>query len=262
MTSWTLAGHKLESRILLGTSRYPSPAVMQEAVRRSQAQIVTVSLRRESVGENRGHRFWDYLRSLGVFVLPNTAGCQNAREAIATAKLARDLFETPWIKLEVIGDDYSLVPDAFELVKAAEKLCHEGFVVFPYTTDDLIVAQRLIDAGCQILMPWGSPIGTGRGLANPSALITMRARFPAIPLIVDAGLGRPSHAAQAMELGCDGVLLNTAIADAQDPALMAEAFADAVHAGRKAYEAGLMQPRDNAVASTPLLGRAFRNHET
>jgi thiazole synthase len=258
MESWTLGGRALRSRILLGTSRYPSPAAMQDAVRRSGAEIVTVSLRRESAAENGGQRFWEYLRSLGVHVLPNTAGCHDAREAIETARMARDLFDTPWIKLEVIGDDYSLAPDPFGLVEAARVLSAEGFVVFPYTTDDLVVAERLLEAGCRILMPWGSPIGTGRGLTNPAALAAMRARFPDVPLIVDAGLGRPSHAAQAMELGFDGVLLNTAVAGAHDPGAMGEAFADAVRGGRKAFEAGLMRPREGAVPSTPLIGRAFR----
>lgn len=259
MDSWTIGGKTLQSRIFLGTSRYPSPAKMQEAARRSGAQVITVSLRRESAEQNQGQRFWEYIQTLGVQILPNTAGCHDAKEAIETARMARDLFSTNWIKLEVIGDDYSLAPDPFGLVEAARALIAEGFEVFPYTSDDLVVAERLLQVGCKILMPWGSPIGSGRGLANPLALSTLRARFPSIPMLIDAGIGRPSHAAQAMELGFDGVLLNTAVAQAHDPSAMAEAFAEAVQGGRKAYIAGLMEARHSAVASTPLLGRAFES---
>lgn len=258
MDSWSIGGKTLKSRIFLGTSRYPSPAAMQEAVQRSGGEVITVSLRRESSEQNQGQRFWQYIQKLGVHILPNTAGCHDAREAIETARMARELFSTNWIKLEVIGDDYSLAPDPFGLVAAARTLIAEGFEVFPYTSDDLVVADRLLQAGCRILMPWGSPIGSGRGLANPHALATLRARFPMIPMVIDAGLGRPSHAAQAMELGFDGVLLNTAVAQAHNPSLMAEAFADAVCGARKAYLAGLMSARHSAVASTPLIGRAFR----
>ena len=255
-TTWTIAGVELHSRVFLGTARYPSPASLSDAIARAKAEVVTVSLRREGTGGGGG-RFWDLLKALPVRVLPNTAGCYTAAEAVATAHMARDLFDTPWIKLEVIGDDATLQPDPFGLVEAARALVRDGFTVFPYTTDDLIVAARLLDVGCQVLMPWAAPIGTGRGLTNPQALMTLRARFPHVPLIVDAGLGRPSHAAQAMELGYDAVLLNTAVAGAGDPPLMAEAFADAVNAGRKGYEAGLMLARSEAVASTPMVGRAF-----
>jgi thiazole synthase len=171
--------------------------------------------------------------------------------------MARDLFDTNWIKLEVIGDDLTLQPDPFGTVEAARILIKDGFEVFPYTTDDLVVAQCLADAGCRIIMPWGAPIGSGRGLANPEALRTLRERLPHHTLIVDAGLGRPSDAAQAMELGFDGVLLNTAVALARDPALMAEGFALAVDAGRKAFEAGIMRPRSKAEASTPVVGAPF-----
>jgi len=254
---WTLAGVTLESRILLGTARYPSPVCMRESIVRSGANVITVSLRREAAGGNGAGRFWDYVKDLPVRILPNTAGCYSAQEAITTAHMARDLFDTNWIKLEVIGDDETLQPDPFGLVEAARVLVREGFEVFPYTTDDLIVAGRLVDAGCRILMPWAAPIGSGRGLTNPHGLRLLRERFANLPLIVDAGLGRPSHAAQALELGYDAVLLNTAVAGSGDPALMAAAFAQAVDAGRKGYEAGLMQPRDHAVASTPSNGRAF-----
>ncbi len=254
--TWQIAGVELRSRLLLGTARYPSPESLREAISRSRAEIVTVSLRREAASAKSGGRFGDFIKSLGVRVLPNTAGCHAVREAVTTAKMARDLFETNWIKLEVIGDDQTLQPDPFGLVEAATLLAKDGFEVFPYMTDDLVVAERLIDAGCRVLMPWGAPIGTGRGLVNPAALQVLRQRFPKIALIVDAGIGKPSHATAAMELGFDGVLLNTAVAQALDPPAMAEAFAGAVASGRLAFEAGIMRVRDNAAASTPLLGLA------
>ena len=180
------------------------------------------------------------------------------KEAVATAQMARELFGTPWIKLEVIGDHDTLQPDVFGLVEAARILAADGFHVFPYTTEDLIVAERLLDAGCRVLMPWGAPIGSGRGLANPTALRTLRARYPEVPLVVDAGIGLPSHAAQAMEMGFDAVLLNTAVAKAGDPPQMARAFRQAVEAGREGYLAGPMGERDMAVPSTPVFGTAFR----
>ncbi|MEB2844252.1 thiazole synthase [Rhizobiales bacterium RZME27] len=247
---------ELSSRLLLGTARYPSPAVLSEAVRRSGAGIVTVSLRRETSGGKAGGAFFELIRNLGVRILPNTAGCHSASEAILTAKMAREVFGTNWIKLEVIGHHDSLQPDVFELVEAARILTDEGFSVFPYTTDDLIVAEKLLAAGCRVLMPWCAPIGSAAGPRNPSALTAMRAAFPDIPLIVDAGLGRPSHAATVMELGYDAVLLNTAVANAGDPPAMAEAFAKATDAGRLAYLAGMLEPRDMAVPSTPVIGKA------
>jgi thiazole synthase len=171
--------------------------------------------------------------------------------------MARELFETDWIKLEVIANDDTLQPDLFGLVEAATALASDGFKVFPYTTEDLGAAERLLAAGCELLMPWGAPIGTGRGLANPYALRTLRNYFPGIPLVVDAGMGAPSHAAQAMEMGFDAVLLNTAVAKAGDPVAMAGAFADAVRAGRTAYVAGMMEVRDMAAPSTPVAGTPF-----
>lgn len=247
---------EIQSRLLLGTARYPSPAIMEEAIRQSATEIVTVSLRRETAGSGSGGQFFEIVRSLGVHVLPNTAGCHTAKEALLTAQMARELFKTNWIKLEVIGNHDTLAPDVFQLVAAAQMLCAEGFEVFPYTTDDLGVAERLVEAGCEVLMPWAAPIGSARGLANPSALKSMRAYFPEIPLIVDAGLGRPSHAMQVMELGFDAVLLNTAVAGAADPVQMAKAFASAVDAGHNAFQAGLLEPRDMAVPSTPVIGQA------
>jgi thiazole synthase len=243
--------------LLLGTAGYPSPAVLAEAVRASRAEIVTVSLRRESGGERSGQAFWSLIRELGVRVLPNTAGCHSVKEAVTTAHMAREVFGTPWIKLEVIGEDDTLQPDVFGLTEAARILCGQGFEVFPYTTEDLVVAERLIAAGCGVLMPWGAPIGSGRGLNNLFGLRALRAHFPGVPLIVDAGLGVPSHAAQALEAGCDAVLINTAVAQAGNPALMATAFAQAVEAGRAAYEAGPIEARDFAAPSTPVVGTAF-----
>ncbi len=247
---------ELSSRLLLGTARYPSPAVLSEAVKCSGAGIVTVSLRRETSGGKTGGAFFELIRELGVRILPNTAGCHSASEAVLTAKMAREVFGTNWIKLEVIGHHDSLQPDVFELVEAARILTDEGFDVFPYTTDDLIVGEKLLAAGCRVLMPWCAPIGSAAGPRNPSALTAMRAAFPDIPLIVDAGLGRPSHAATVMELGYDAVLLNTAVAMAGDPPAMAEAFAKATDAGRLAYLAGMLEPRDMAVPSTPVIGKA------
>lgn len=247
---------ELSSRLLLGTARYPSPAILSEAVKRSGAGIVTVSLRRETSGGKTGGAFFELIRDLGVHILPNTAGCHSASEAILTAKMAREVFGTNWIKLEVIGHHDSLQPDVFELVEATRILTGEGFFVFPYTTDDLVVGEKLLAAGCRVLMPWCAPIGSAAGPRNPSALVAMRAAFPDIPLIVDAGLGRPSHAATVMELGYEAVLLNTAVAVAGDPPAMADAFAKATEAGRLAYLAGMLEPRDMAVPSTPVIGKA------
>lgn len=252
-----LYGFEAASRLLLGTAQYPSPQVLHDAVKASAAEIITVSLRREGARERTGQRFWELIKELGVRVLPNTAGCRTVKEAVTTAQMARELFDTPWVKLEVIANDDTLQPDLFGLVEAARILSGEDFQVFPYTTEDLSAADRLIDAGCEVLMPWGAPIGSGQGLANPAALKSMRAYFPDTPLIVDAGIGAPSHAAEAMEMGYDAVLLNTAVSKAGDPARMAAAFAGAIDAGRKAFEAGLMEPRDMAVPSTPVAGTPF-----
>lgn len=252
-----LYGTELKSHLLLGTARFPSPAVLTAAITAAGAEVVTVSLRREAAGERAGQGFWSIIRSLNVRVLPNTAGCHTVKEAVTTAHMAREVFGTPWVKLEVIGEDDTLQPDVFGLSEAARVLCAEGFEVFPYTTEDLVVAERLIAAGCQVLMPWGSPIGSGRGLNNLFGLKALRAHFPGVPLIVDAGLGVPSHAAQAMELGFDAVLINTAVAQATDPVAMAAAFAQAVEAGRAARGAGPIEPRDFAAPSTPVVGQAF-----
>lgn len=254
---WQLADKTLDSRLLIGSALYPSPTVMQQAIAASGAQVVTVALRRQSPQQGGGQQFWDRLKHLDVHLLPNTAGCQSVKTAIATAQMARELFDTHWIKLEVIGDDYSLQPDPFGLLEAARELIAQGFEVFPYCTDDLVLCERLVEAGCRILMPWGAPIGTGRGLINPYALKTLRARLPDVTLIVDAGIGAPSHASQALEMGYDGVLLNTAVAQASDPVAMARGFGHAVQAGRLAYQAGLMPARDLAQPSTPVVGTPF-----
>jgi thiazole synthase len=253
----TLYGAEFSSRLLAGTAQYPSPAILSRAIVAAKAEIVTVSLRRESGGGRAGERFWALIRDLGVRVLPNTAGCRSVREAVTTAQMAREVFDTPWVKLEVIGEEDSLQPDVFGLVEAASILTREGFQVFPYTTEDLVAAEKLLGAGCEVLMPWGSPIGSGRGLNNLYGLKSLRAHFPNVPLIIDAGIGAPSHAAAAMELGFDAVLTNTAIAKAGDPVNMARAFALAVEAGRIGYRADLMQARDMAAPSTPVIGRAF-----
>ena len=253
----TFYGIELSSRLMLGTAQYPSPAVLAAAFRASGAGVATVSLRRESGATLAGQGFWDLVRELGVRVLPNTAGCHSVKEAVTTAQMAREVFGTPWIKLEVIGHADTLQPDVYGLVEAARILSADGFQVFPYTTEDLVVADRLLDAGCEVLMPWGAPIGSGRGLNNEYGLRSLRAHFPDVPLVVDAGLGVPSHAARAMEIGMDAVLLNTAVANAGDPAAMAKAFALAIEAGRLARAADPMEPRDMAAPSTPVIGKAW-----
>ncbi|MGH1440329.1 MAG: thiazole synthase [Cellvibrionaceae bacterium] len=257
---WQLADKTVSSRFLIGSALYPSPDIMQQSIKASGSEVVTVSLRRQSSAGNAadsGHDFWQLLQELNVHILPNTAGCHSVKEAVTTAQMARELFGTNWVKLEVIGDEYNLQPDPFALLEATKELIDQGFEVFPYCTDDLVLCQKLVEAGCRILMPWGSPIGTGKGLLNPYALKTIRERMPDITLIVDAGIGKPSHAAQALELGYDGVLLNTAVAQASDPIKMAEAFKYALLAGRAAYESGTIAERDLAKPSTPTIGTPF-----
>lgn len=247
-------GTEVASALMLGTAQYPSPAILAAAFRASGAGVATVSLRRESGG---GQDFWALIRDTGARILPNTAGCHSVKEAVTTAHMAREVFDTRWIKLEVIGHADTLQPDVFALVEAARILSDEGFEVFPYCTEDAGVCERLLAAGCRVLMPWGAPIGSGRGLNNRFGLRALRAQFPDVPLVVDAGIGLPSHAAQAMELGYDAVLTNTAVAQAGDPVAMARAMALAVEAGRAAHLSDPMAPRDMAVPSTPVIGRAF-----
>lgn len=256
--AFVLAGVELGSRFLLGTAGYPSPAVLQQAAAASGAEVVTVSLRRQMPGgAGGGGRFFDLVRDTGSRVLPNTAGCRSLKEVLLTAEMAREVFDTNWIKLEIIGDDYNLQPDPVLLVDASRQLIELGFEVFAYTTDDLVICRRLADAGCRVIMPWASPIGSGLGLVNPYALETLRHRLPDVTLIVDAGIGSPADAAKAMQLGMDAVLLNSAVAKAGDPVAMARAFALAIEAGRLAYEAGIMRSHDAAVASTPVVGTPF-----
>lgn len=254
---WKVDGVELESRLFLGTALYPSPQSMVESIIASGAQVVTVSLRRQSPDGSGGSDFWNIIKSLNVRVLPNTAGCRTAKEAVKTARMAREVFNTNWIKLEVIGDDYNLQPDPFELIMAAEELLRDGFMVFPYTTSDLIVATKLVSLGCKIVMPWASPIGTGRGISDELQLKTLRARLPETTLIVDAGIGLPSHAVTVMELGFDAVLLNSAVALAKDPPQMADAFKLALQSGRTGFLAGAMGKRETASPSTPVLGVPF-----
>lgn len=252
-----LYGESFSSRLLLGTARYPSPSILQAAVLRARPAMLTASLRRQNLASaDTANRFWQMLTELGVPVLPNTAGCHSVTELITTAQMAREVFATDWLKLELIGDDYTLQPDTLNMVDAASQLIKDGFKVLPYCTDDLVLCQRLVDVGCQALMPWAAPIGTGKGPINPYALKTLRARL-SVPMIVDAGLGLPSHAAQVMEWGFDGVLLNTAVALANDPPRMAGAFAAATQAGRDAFLAGTMTEKDAAEPSTPVLGTPF-----
>jgi thiazole synthase len=253
-----LYGTSFPSRLLLGTARYPSPKVLESAVRAAEPAMLTVSLRRQAAGHNEigGQAFWDLLGELKVPFLPNTAGCHSMEEVYTTAMMAREVFGTEWIKLELIGDDYTLQPDTLGLVTAADKLLREGFKVLPYCTEDLVVCRRLIDVGCEAVMPWAAPIGTGKGPTNPYALRLLRERVQ-VPILVDAGIGVPSHACQVMEWGCDGVLLNTAVAQARDPVALAGAFSAAIMAGRAAYLGGAMAERESAEASTPVVGTPF-----
>ncbi|OUS28782.1 thiazole synthase [Thalassotalea sp. 42_200_T64] len=257
-------GTELESRLLIGSALYPSPEVMKNAIVESGSQVVTLSLKRQNPADNGGAKIWQYIQQLStqrkLHLLPNTAGCKSAKEAITLARMSRELFATDWIKLEVIGDDYNLQPDPIELLQAATTLINEGFKVLPYCTDDLVLCQRLYDLGCQVIMPWASPIGTGKGLMTPYNLETIRTRLPDATLIVDAGIGRPSDACQAMEMGYDGVLLNSAIALADNPVLMAKAFAQAISAGEQGYLAGIMDKRQTAQPSTPTLDTPFWHH--
>ncbi len=258
--TWTIGKTEISSRLFLGTAGYPSPHKLGQSIEEAKPGLITVSLRRESA-VGKGQDFWNIIKEFNVPVLPNTAGCYGIDEAITTAQMAREVFETNRIKLEILGDDYTLQPDPYGLVEAAEKLIKMGFEVFPYITEDLVLAKRLVDLGCDILMPWGAPIGSGRGLNNTYALQQIRARFPDKTLVIDAGIGAPSHAAATMEMGFDAVLLNTAVAKAGDPPLMAGAFAKSIEAGREAYLAEIITPQDMATPSTPLLDRPFWHQE-
>jgi thiazole synthase len=247
-----IAGVTLTSRLILGTGGVPSMAVLEQAIRASGTEMVTVALRRVTAGVPGS--VLDVCDRTGVRVLPNTAGCYTARDAVRTALAARDAFETDWVKLEVIADDRTLLPDSVELLAAAEQLVGLGFVVFPYTNDDPVTAVRLAEVGCAVVMPLGAPIGSGMGIRNPYNLAIIREQVD-IPVILDAGIGTASDAVLAMELGCDGVLIASAVTRAGDPAAMAEAMAHAVRAGRLASQAGRIPRRLYAQASTTMDGR-------
>ena len=260
----TIYGQVLNNRLLIGSALYPSPEVMKNAILASGSQVVTLSLKRQNPQAQSGQKIWQYIQDIvhqkKGFLLPNTAGCKSAKEAVTLAKMSREIFQTDWIKLEVIGDDYNLQPDAVELLSATETLIADGFKVLPYTTDDLVLCQRLYDLGCKVIMPWASPIGTGKGIINPYNLETIRMRLPDATLIVDAGIGKPSDACMAMEMGYDGILLNSAVALADNPVAMAKAFSLALEAGEQGYLAGMMQERQTAHPSTPTLDTPFWHH--
>ncbi len=252
--SLVIAGRAFRSRLIVGTGKYRSFQEMARAHEASGAEMVTVAVRRVNLTDRTKESLLDYVNRDKFFLLPNTAGCYSADEAIRAARLGREVGLSNWVKLEVIGDQQTLFPDTEELVNATRVLVKEGFVVLPYTSDDLIVARKLIDAGAAAVMPLGAPIGSGMGIQNHANLRILRERVTEVPLIVDAGVGTASDAAVAMELGADGVLMNTAIAEAQDAVLMAEAMRDAVAAGRKAFLAGRIPKRLYATASSPLTG--------
>jgi thiazole synthase len=251
----TIAGRTLRSRLLLGTGGFPSLSLLGEAIHACGSELVTVALRRVGVGgdPNQKGSLMDVLEREGVELLPNTAGCFTARDAVLTAKLAREAFSTDWIKLEVIGDEDTLLPDAPELLKAAEQLVDDGFVVLPYTTDDPVLARRLVDVGCAAVMPLGAPIGSGMGIRNPYNISLIREAVQ-VPVVLDAGVGTASDATLAMELGCDAVMVASAVSRAQDPVAMAAAMRHAVQAGRLAYGAGRIPRRTYATPSTPVVG--------
>ena len=249
-----IADREFHSRLIVGTGKYRSFPEMARAHEASGAEIVTVAVRRVNLTDKSKESMLDYIDRSKFFILPNTAGCYSADDAVRTARLAREVGLSNWIKLEVIGDEKTLFPDNFELVKATETLVKEGFVVMPYTNDDLISARRLIDAGAAAVMPLGAPIGSGLGIQNPANIRILREMVTGVPLILDAGVGTASDAAIAMELGADAVLMNTGIALAQDAVLMAEAMKHAMIAGRQAYLAGRMTKKLYASASSPLEG--------
>jgi thiazole synthase len=249
-----IAGKVFKSRLIVGTGKYRNFPEMARAIEASGADMVTVAVRRVNLSDKTKESLLDHLDRSKYFLLPNTAGCYSADEAIRAARLGREAGLSEWVKLEVIGDQQTLFPDTAELLRATEVLANEGFVVLPYTTDDLIVARRLVDAGAAAVMPLGAPIGSGLGIQNAANLRILRERITEVPLIIDAGVGTASDAAEAMELGADGVLMNTAIAEAQDAVLMAEAMRAAVEAGRKAFLAGRIAKKLYATASSPLTG--------
>jgi thiazole synthase len=248
-----IAGRSFSSRLIVGTGKYPSNAVMMAAHEASGAEIVTVAVRRVNLGDSSKESLLDYIDTAKYMLLPNTAGCYTAADAIRTARLGREAGLSHWVKLEVIGDERTLFPDNEALLEATVALVKEGFVVLPYTNDDPVVCRKLEDAGAAAVMPLGAPIGSGLGIQNPNNIRIIR-EFARVPVIVDAGVGTASDATVAMELGADGVLMNTAIAGAADPVAMAEAMRLAVGAGRLAYRAGRIPRKMYATASSPIEG--------
>jgi thiazole synthase len=252
-----IAGKTFQSRLIIGTGKYPSNAVMTKAHEASGADMVTVAVRRVNISDRTKESLLDYIDTSKMFLLPNTAGCYTADEAVRTARLGREAGLSNWVKLEVIGDEKTLFPDNEQLVEATRILVREGFVVLPYTTDDPIVCRKLEEAGAAAVMPLGAPIGSGLGIQNPNNIRIIR-EFSRVPVIVDAGVGTASDATFAMELGADAVLMNTAIAGAQDPVAMAESMKYAVRAGRLAYLAGRIPRKMYATASSPVEGLVGR----
>ena len=249
-----IAGRTLSSRLLMGSGGFQSLELLRDSIEASACELVTVALRRVGVGTGAEQSaLIDVLERAGVQLLPNTAGCHTARDAVLTAKLAREAFATDWVKLEVIGDEDTLMPDGSELLRAAEQLVDEGFTVLPYTTDDPVLARRLADLGCVAVMPLGSPIGSGMGIRNPYNIALIREAVE-VPVVLDAGIGTASDAVQAMELGCDAVMVASAISRAQDPVAMAAAMRAAVQAGRLASAAGRIPRKTYATPSTPVAG--------
>jgi thiazole synthase len=250
----TIAGRTFQSRLLIGTGKYKTFQEMRECLEASGSDVVTVAVRRVNLSDRGQESLLDYIDTGKYFILPNTAGCYTADDAVRTARLAREVGLSNWVKLEVLGDEATLFPDNFELVAATRTLVKEGFVVLPYTNDDLITARRLIDAGAAAVMPLGAPIGSGMGIQNIANFRILREKITDVPLILDAGVGTASDAAVAMELGADAVLMNTGIAAAKDPVKMARAMRHGVEAGRLAYLAGRMPRRLYATASSPVEG--------
>ncbi len=251
---FTIANKTFSSRLFLGTAGYPNLDVLDKALQISETEVVTVALRRVDVTDTSQGSLIEILKSRSYHLLPNTAGCYTAKEAILTACMAQEALETNWVKLEVIGDQYTLYPDSEELLKAARELVTKNFIILPYCSDDPVLCQKLADIGCAAVMPLGAPIGSGRGIQNPVNIELIK-KLVKVPVIVDAGVGTASHAALAMELGCDGVLMNTAVAKAKDPIKMALAMKLAIEAGRKAFEAGRIPEKKMATPSSPEQGK-------
>ena len=248
----------LSSRFFLGSSGYSSPFELTLAIKQSEASLITMGVKRLGIESLNNSEGWlKEISGCGVPILPNTAGCRNARDAITVAEIARELFNTNLIKLEVVGDDFSLQPNPFELVEAAKVLAKNNFSVLPFCTADLVVGEALIDAGCDALMPWGSPIGSGQGLLNIESLKRFREKFSDIVLVIDAGIGKPSDACIAMELGYDAVLLNSAVSQAKNPVDMAIAFSQAISAGRNGFRSGLITPQSLATPTTDISNNIF-----